>query len=560
MQLSDYYLERIKETNSFNDLFHLHLWLFDDPRNTENKNAIDIEKSIFVLSGWYIEGFNAENIDFLALQSYIEQKKPTIKNQYIKILYDIVYIKVLFELKIFQNIQHLLNSWFNDLIVLIQDFQNNDQANSLLNLIFTYLKLFKNTNNKNKFKDELIKVIGLIKNFSDNAEKCTIFCDEKLLSFLSKDEKIDLISCFYKYLESISNKIGDTDKVNLFLVGTYFMEFFKKSLNLCEKYQLHDLKHEICDYIIHESLVNLNKNISANSIQVFYTVKFLLDLSKFHKNSKEVKNLILLNIIKTSQDFYRDINLNSKLIKQELSQEFLQLIEIYKDVYSKHSSFECLVDISYKFFNILRNTHGKPNYEPHPSMIATQLIFDESGIVIGNIKGDEAIYIDKSKYFIFEYTKILDYQIGHISKKDDFKDTLLNTTLFESNDDKHIRNSIADFLNDDYYGFVVRCVPLIEKKLRLILRQLGEADITENRLGGFDFRPMNAFMSSDIIKETFTEPVQFMFKIIYDDRRGFNLRNKIAHGIAEADEITRFHALLVLFTIIYLANIKFIRK
>lgn len=61
-------------------------------------------------------------------------------------------------------------------------------------------------------------------------------------------------------------------------------------------------------------------------------------------------------------------------------------------------------------------------------------------------------------------------------------------------------------------------------------------------------------------KKTFTEPVQFMFKIIYDDRRGFNLRNKIAHGIAEADEITRFHALLVLFTIIYLANIKFIRK
>lgn len=361
-------------------------------------------------------------------------------------------------------------------------------------------------------------------------------------------------------MESVSNKIGDTDKVNLFLVGIYFMEFFKKSLNLCEKYQLHDLKHKICNYIIHESLVNLNKNISANSIQVFYTVKFLLDLSKFHKNSKEVKNLILLNIIKTSQDFYRDIRAKSEVIEYQYSKEHQDLLNKERDNFLKLDTNKSLVFISCKFFEILNHTYGKPNYEFHFSMIATQLIFDESGIAIGNIKGDEAIYIDKSKNLIITYIQILNYYLMPISEKIDYKDTLLNIQLFKSNDDKHIRNSIADFLNDDYYGFVVRCVPLIEKKLRLILRQLGEADITENRLGGFDFRPMNAFMSSDIIKETFTEPVQFMFKIIYDDRRGFNLRNKIAHGIAEADEITRFHALLVLFTIIYLANIKFIRK
>lgn len=558
MQLPDYYLEQNTEVSGFNDLFHLHL--FDHSGNTEIKNIIDIEKSIFVLSGWDIEGFNPESIDFLALQSYIEQKKPTIKNQYIKILYDIAYIKVLFELKTFQNIQNLLNSWFNDLKILMQNFQNDDHANSLLNLICTYLELFKNTNDENTFKKELTKVIELIKNFSDNAEKCTIFCDEKLLSFLSEKEKIDLISCFYKYLESVSNKIGDTDKVNLFLVGEYFMEFFKKSLNLCEKYQLHDLKHEICDYIIHESLVNLNKNISANSIQVFYTVKSLLDLSKFHKNSKEVKNLILLNIIKTSQDFYRDIHSKSEIIEHQYPKEHQDALNKERDKITNLDTNASLAFISYKFFRILEYTYGKTDNEFHFSMIANQLIFDESGLVVGNVKNDEDRYIDKSKNLIITHSQILNYYLIPISEKIDYKDTLLSIQLFKSNDDKHIKNAIVDFLNDDYYGFVVRSVPLIEKKLRLILRQLGEADITENRLGGFDFRPMNAFMSSDIIKETFTEPVQFMFKIIYDDRRGFNLRNKIAHGIAEADEITRFHALLVLFTIIYLANIKFIRK
>lgn len=163
MQLPDYYLEQNTEVSGFNDLFHLHLYLFDYSGNTEIKNTIDIEKSIFVLSGWDIEGFNPESIDFLALQSYIEQKKPTIKNQYIKILYDITYIKVIFELKTFQNIQNLLNSWFNDLKILMQNFQNDDHANSLLNLICTYLELFKNTNNKKKFKGELTRIIDLIK-------------------------------------------------------------------------------------------------------------------------------------------------------------------------------------------------------------------------------------------------------------------------------------------------------------------------------------------------------------------------------------------------------------
>ena len=141
-----------------------------------------------------------------------------------------------------------------------------------------------------------------------------------------------------------------------------------------------------------------------------------------------------------------------------------------------------------------------------------------------------------------------------IREKSSFEEDLLKVELFNTNDDKHIRNAIRDFLEEDYHGFVSRSVPLIEKKLRLLLRSLGEADISPNDIGGFDFRPMNAFMSSQVIADVFTEPVRLMFKVLYDDRRGFNLRNKIAHGIIEADEISFFHALVVLFTILYLAT------
>lgn len=563
MQLPYNYLEKSKQVNSFNDLYDLYdLYLHSSyfSGSIEITNDIYMEKSIFLISGWHIEGIRFEDIDFSVLKSYIERKKATTDNKYIKILYDIAYIKVLLHLKIFQSIESLLSNWFNDFQMLVENFQNDDHANSILNLASTYLELFKSTNNDKKFKDELRTVIILIKSFADNDEKCTIFCDEKLLSFLSKDEKIDLISYFYRYLQCLSNKIYYTEKINLFLVNKYFMEFFKKSLHLCDKYQLHELKYEVCHYIINEGLINLNKNTSANSIQIFYTIKFLLDLSKFHKNGKETRNSILLNIIKISQDFYKDIFAKCEIIECIYPKEHQDLLNRERDRLLNLETSKILDHISCKFFEILKSNYGKKDNEFHVSMVATKLMFDGSGIVIGTVESDEDRYIDKSKDLIINYLQMLNYYLISISEKTDYKDTLLNIKLFQSNDDKHIKNAILDFLNDDYYGFIVRCIPLIEKKLRLILRQLGESDIKENDLGGFDFRPMNSFMSSDIIKEKFTEPTQFMFKIIYDDRRGFNLRNKIAHGITEADEITRLHALLVFFTITYLAGIKFIHK
>ncbi|MBE8610700.1 DUF4209 domain-containing protein [Psychrobacter sp. FME2] len=375
------------------------------------------------------------------------------------------------------------------------------------------------------------------------------------MSFFSTGERKAILSHFFESLKQDVENLTDNEKSDIFLSDSYLFVCLGKIIDHSVNNGFDDLKYEVTNYLISNTLDHLERT-DANPLIKYSKLQYCLKISGFHNNKEKIKNIILLKIIGASTETHNDMASNIETFEQKLSKSYQDSLNQQIQVYEKYGAIDCLSHMSGVFFSsaesILKNSNSNTF---HFTMLASQLLIDESGLIRGIVNDDESRLFQDLKQNISFFVQINLPLFHSIREKNSFEEDLLKIEVFNTNDDKHIRNAIRNFLEEDYHGFVSRSVPLIEKKLRLLLRSLGEADISPNSIGGFDFRPMNAFMSSQVIADVFTEPVRLMFKVLYDDRRGFNLRNKIAHGIVEADEINFFQALLVLFTIVYLSTV-----
>lgn len=547
-------MREASKVNSFHDIFSLKTYLWDNPNDEIQQKYIDFEKSVFLLSGLMQGELTLGETDLFELKSYIHTKLDT-GNRYLSLLYNIAYINLKIKLKEFgDRPRDMLDVWFEELNELSNIYRPDDRTNSIVSLLNRYLILSKRICGK-KFDENLAKAYALIISFDKNPEFFTNLCNEQLLSFFSTDEKKAILSHFFESLKQEVGILTDDKKSDIFLGDSYFFVCLGKIIDYSVSNSSDDLKYEATDYLIRNILDQL-EHYGVNPLTKYSKLQYCLEISSFHSDKDNYRNHILLKIIEVSSDVYSSMMRNLETTEQKLSKPYQDSLKKQIEVYEKFNALDCLAHMSHTFFNSsesMLNNSNSNNF--HFMMLASQLLLDDSGLIRGIVNDDESRRFSDLKQSVVILFQIHLPLFHNIREKDSFVEDLLKIELFDTNDDKHIRNAIRDFLKEDYHGFVSRSVPLIEKKLRLLLRSLGEADISSNDIGGFDFRPMNAFMSSQIIADFFTEPVRFMFKVLYDDRRGFNLRNKIAHGIVEADEIGFFHALLVLYTIVYLATI-----
>lgn len=554
MKLPDIYMREASKVNSFHDIFSLKAYLWDNPNDEIQQKYIDFEKSVFLLSGLTQGELTLRETNLIELKSYIHTKL-NIDNRYLNLLYNIAYINLKIKLKEFKDRpSDMLNVWFEEFNELSNDYRPNDRTNSIASLLNTYLILSKRVCGK-KFDENLAKAYAFIINFDKNPEPFTNFCNEQLLSFFSTGERKAILSHFFESLKQDVENLTDNEKSDIFLSDSYLFVCLGKIIDHSVNNGFDDLKYEVTNYLISNTLDHLERT-DANPLIKYSKLQYCLKISGFHNNKEKIKNIILLKIIGASTETHNDMASNIETFEQKLSKSYQDSLNQQIQVYEKYGAIDCLSHMSGVFFSsaesILKNSNSNTF---HFTMLASQLLIDESGLIRGIVNDDESRLFQDLKQNISFFVQINLPLFHSIREKNSFEEDLLKIEVFNTNDDKHIRNAIRNFLEEDYHGFVSRSVPLIEKKLRLLLRSLGEADISPNSIGGFDFRPMNAFMSSQVIADVFTEPVRLMFKVLYDDRRGFNLRNKIAHGIVEADEINFFQALLVLFTIVYLSTV-----
>lgn len=557
MSLPEVYLQQAEKIKTFNELFHLNMFLWDSLNNDEDEQrSINFERSVLVLSGILTEtDFPLENIDKNDLKLYIQSNLDT-DNEYRSLLYDISYINLKTKLREFDsNLKELLDSWFVKFNTLSEMLTQDDRSNVIPILLAFYLKLSKNVFDKESYSERLEKIYEFIANFAKSDETIANLCNKELLSLFSTDEKRAIINNFFDFLKKSVEQIKESERSSAFLDNTYLGICFDKLIKYCASSKLDELKHDITDYFICKVMFFI-ENHKANPMVKLQKLRHCLELSSNHINKDKLRNHILLKTIDVSSEVHASMQNSLEIFEQKMPESYSDQLRKEVKKYEKYNTLDCLSDIAHRFFNSSKFIVGETNSNDfHFTMLASQLLLDEGGLIRGIVSDEDSrIYHDlKQNVIIFIQVNL---PLFHsIKEKESYETELLELSVFGTVDDKHIKNAIRNFLDEDYHGFLARSIPLIEKKLRLILRSLGEADIMPNKIGGFDFRPMNAFMSSDVIADNFTKPVRLMFKVLYDDRRGFNLRNKIAHGIVEANEVGYFQALIVLLTLVYLSTV-----
>jgi hypothetical protein len=137
-------------------------------------------------------------------------------------------------------------------------------------------------------------------------------------------------------------------------------------------------------------------------------------------------------------------------------------------------------------------------------------------------------------------------------------EVLKPSILFEAHRKDFFEQGFAAFEAGDYVKSIHVLVPQVENMMRMLLKVLrvpttksvrNNPDITE-------LKNLSEALNHRRVKETLEEGLWLFLKVLYTDKRGYNLRNEVAHGIASLQAFNKLVAGQVIQSIILLSALR----
>lgn len=117
-------------------------------------------------------------------------------------------------------------------------------------------------------------------------------------------------------------------------------------------------------------------------------------------------------------------------------------------------------------------------------------------------------------------------------------------------------DGLVAFENEDYVKCIHILVPQVENSVRELLKLLGISTTKTDDDGGFELKNMSNVLHDPRVRETLDEKLWFFLNALYIDKRGMNLRNLVAHGIAPVGLFNHKNAALVIQSVVFLTMIR----
>lgn len=119
-----------------------------------------------------------------------------------------------------------------------------------------------------------------------------------------------------------------------------------------------------------------------------------------------------------------------------------------------------------------------------------------------------------------------------------------------------IEKGLDAYFREDYLASIHILIPQIEEVIRHLLELCGGSVLKKNRLGGYDLRTLDDLLRDHQIVTSLGEDMAIYLRILLTDRRGWNLRNELSHGILPFDAANRPVADRVIHSFLCLAMIR----
>ena len=118
------------------------------------------------------------------------------------------------------------------------------------------------------------------------------------------------------------------------------------------------------------------------------------------------------------------------------------------------------------------------------------------------------------------------------------------------------REGMSAFDAEDYVKCIHDLVPQVENSLRELLKLLEVSETKTDDEGSVELKNMNDVLHEPRVREALDEKLWTFLKVLYADKRGINLRNFVAHGIAPVEAFNRINAGLVVQSVVLLSAIR----
>lgn len=134
--------------------------------------------------------------------------------------------------------------------------------------------------------------------------------------------------------------------------------------------------------------------------------------------------------------------------------------------------------------------------------------------------------------------------------------TILSASNFVETDDLPFLKTAAErYMADDRIAAIHVLVPRIEQLVRRILKAAG-TEVTAMRDGELRERPLGELLRAGEVDGTMPPELVQLLQAILSEAWGFNLRNKVAHGLLRENECSQANADRLLHTAMVLAGIR----
>ena len=184
------------------------------------------------------------------------------------------------------------------------------------------------------------------------------------------------------------------------------------------------------------------------------------------------------------------------------------------------------------------------DYSPSQMSVATYVGHD--GGAVAEIAPDDAkgkLFRQANQDIQFRSTR-LELGLNRLFEKHSIGSDELFARVIESplwHEQRHaiLRRGIQAYFAGDPIVADHILVTEIESAVRILAAGLELTLQKQNPLGGFDVKNLGNFLDDETVAAFFTEDIVAYLKVVLTDRRGWNLRNNICHGILPASSFTQ---------------------
>jgi hypothetical protein len=303
------------------------------------------------------------------------------------------------------------------------------------------------------------------------------------------------------------------------------------------------------------SIIDKSAIVSTSILEEIY---YLYKSYDFFEKAKD--------FLKRIEELKSKVNSEMKVVKTTSKIE-LESIKPFIDELSSLEIKEIFGRIAFDFiqpYEDIRNQLAE-NVTKSPMLyLFKRSLIDDTGRVVASInsvedelEGHIVLQLSENLYNASPYLRII---IEQLIKKDKIKiENIIEVLLskpFINNDIIGIyERGLKSYFSEDYIIFIHLLIPQIENTFRNILELLGGCSFKTIRNGGYQLKTFEQVLKDPNFHDFFGKDIINYLRVIFTDQRGWNLRNKVCHGIfplssmqnVTADRI--FQVLMILLSI-----------